>query len=108
MDREKEAQYLQFALDNPNILCSEVPHELLEEASSDDEPTKWFEEFFAAGYTQWLKEKYGRRARFFEQRINNAIMVLWLRAGRLHTNMLMDVADPDLSQPFFSDEGLYD
>jgi hypothetical protein len=34
--------------------------------------------------------------------VNNAILVLWLRACRLYTNGLLGLADPDLGKQFFS------
>ena len=43
------------------MLCFEAPLEILEEAASEAEPTKFMEEFFAAGYTGWLSRKMGRQ-----------------------------------------------
>ena len=106
MDSAQEQKYLQMALNNPDILCSEAPLEILEACSDDVEPTPFLEEFFGAGYSNWIYEKYGRRLP--QERINNAIIVLWNRACRLHTNILTDIEAPDLAQPFFSDEGLYE
>ena len=106
MDATQEEQYLQLALNNPNLLCSEAPMEILEACSSEAEPTSFLEEFFATGYTQWLLQKYRRRLP--QERVNNAIIVLWNRACRLHTNIITGVKDPDWDQPFFSDEGLYE
>ena len=37
--------------------------------------------------------------------MNQAILVLWLRACLLNTDHLLDVRDAGM--PFFSDEGLY-
>lgn len=105
MDRAKEKHYLQMALDIPNMLCSEAPIEILEACSSEAEPTDFMEEFFATGFTQWALQKYGLR--FPQERINNAIIVLWHRACRLHTSSLLGNRDPDEDRPFFSDEGLY-
>ena len=34
--------------------------------------------------------------------VNNAILVLWLRACRLYTNGLLKIPDPDLEREFFS------
>jgi hypothetical protein len=106
MDSAQEDQHLQLAMDHPDMLCSEAPLEILEACSSEAEPTRFLEEFFAAGYTQWLWQKYGRRLP--KERVNNAIIVLWNRACRLHTNIITGVKDPDRDKPFFSDEGLYD
>lgn len=105
MSPELEEHYLQLALNNANMLCSEAPVEILEACAADAEPTKFLEEFFAAGYSQWILEKYGRRLP--QERINNAIIVLWHRACRLHTNLLLHVPDPDRDTPFFCDQGLY-
>ena len=101
MDSAQEQKYLQITLNNPDILCSEAPLEILEACSDDVEPTPFLEEFFGAGYSNWIYR------RLPQERINNAIIVLWNRACRLHTNILTDVETPDLDQPFFSDEGLY-
>ena len=35
MDAEKQQHYIQMARGNPNMLCSEVPEEILEQASYD-------------------------------------------------------------------------
>ena len=106
MDAAQEEQFLQLALNNPGLLCSEAPSEILVACTDDAEPTPFLEEFFGTGYSGWAYEKYGFR--FPQDRINNAIIVLWNRACRLHTNQIMGVPDPDLEKPFFSDEGLYD
>ena len=107
MDSAREAYYLQFAADNPEILCSEVPDELLEQAATEAEPTPFFEEFFAVGYSGWLAKKYGRRIRFPQDRVNAAILVLWYRAVLLNTDRILGVQDVDPTAPFFSDEGLH-
>ncbi len=100
-----EAHYLQSAVNNPHLLCSEAPIEILEACSAEAEPTRFLEDYFAAGYNQLVLEKYGRRLP--EQQVNNAIIVLWLRACRLRTSLLLGNQDPDSCKPFFSDEGLY-
>ena len=100
-----EAHYLQSAVNNPHLLCSEAPIEILEACSAEAEPTRFLEEYFAAGYNQLVLEKYGRRLP--EQRVNNAIIVLWLRACRLRTCLLLGNQDPDSRKLFFSDQGLY-
>ena len=106
MDPAREEEYLRLAAGNAGMLCSEAPMEVLEACSSEIEPSSFLEEFFAAGYSQWVLETYGRRLP--QERINNAIIVLWLRACRLHTSILLGTPDPDWDKPFFSDEGLYE
>lgn len=105
MDRATEEEYLRLAVNNANMLCSESPREILDACSAEIEPTSFLEDFFSAGYSQWVLETYGRRLP--QERINNAIIVLWLRACRLHTSLLLGVQDPDWDRPFFSDVGLY-
>ncbi len=107
MDSAKEAYYLQFAADNPEILCSEVPLDLLEEAATEAEPTPFFEQFFGVGYSGWLAKKHGRRIRFPQERINAAILVLWYRAILLNTDRIVGTHEVDADGPFFSDEGLH-
>ena len=102
-----EQHYIQLAAENPNMRCSEAPEEILEASAADSEPTRFLEEFFAAGYTQWCKENHGSRMAPTKLQVNNAIIVLWLRACRLRTSLLVGVPDPDWDKPFFSDEGLY-
>ena len=104
MDPALEEHYLQMAQNNPNMLCSEVPVEILEACSAEAEPTRFLEEFFATGYTHWLIQKYGRRLP--QEYINNGILILWLRACRLHTSLITGVTDPDWETPFFANEGL--
>ena len=106
MDPSKEEEYVQLALNNPGMLCSEAPLEILNACSSEAEPTKFLEDFFAAGYSGWIIEKYKRRLP--QERINNAIIVLCLRASQLHTNLILGIQDPSWTKPFFSDEGLYE
>jgi hypothetical protein len=105
MDAARERHYLQLAMDRPDLLCSEAPREILEACSADAEPTPFLEEFFGTGYSNWIYQKYGRRLP--KERINNAILVLWHRACRLHTGILTGVESADGERPFFSDEGLY-
>lgn len=106
MDPDHEEQYLHLAMNNADLLCSEAPLEILEACSSEAEPTQFLEEFFATGYTQWILQEYGRRLP--KDRVNNAIIVLWNRACRLHTSTITGEKDPDWDKPFFSDEGLYE
>ena len=106
MDSAREEQYLRLALNKADMLCSEAPADILEACAYDAEPTPFLEEFFGTGYSEWLYQKHGRRLP--QQWINNAIIVLWHRACRLHTNILIGKEDPDWNKPFFSDEGLYE
>ena len=109
MDTEREEHYLKWAMDNPDVICSEVPTEIFETASySGDEPTKFLTDFFATGHTQWLAQKHGRRMQFSKDRINAAVIVLWIRACRLQTSHILGRRDPNWDKQLFSDEGLYD
>lgn len=107
MDPAMEEQFLQLAAENPEMLCSQAPVEILEASASDAEPTKFLEEFFATGYTAWLTKKHGRRLHLPKEHIDRAIIVLWLRACFLNTNRLLGRIGGDEDKPFFSDEGLY-
>ena len=102
---EEESKYIQLALNQSEMLCSEAPLEILEACASEAEPTKFMEDFFATGYSQWVLENRGHRVP--QEIINNAILVLWLRSCRLHTSILLEEKDPDWNKPFFSDTGLY-
>ena len=102
---EAENSYIQLALEHSAMLCSEAPPEILEACASEAEPTKFMEAFFATGYSQWVLENRGHRLP--QEIINNAILVLWLRACRLHTSILLEEQEPDWDKPFFSDTGLY-
>ena len=69
-----------MAQDRPNMLCSEVPIELLENClHASDEPTEFLSNLFRLGHTQWLSKKYGQGVQVSKDRMNNAIIVLWLR-----------------------------
>ena len=103
---EEESKYIQLALNQSEMLCSEAPLEILEACASEAEPTKFMEDFFATGYSQWVLENRGHRLP--QEIINNAILVLWRRACRLHTSILLEEKDPDWNKPFFSDTGLYE
>ena len=107
MDLSDEERYRNIAGDQPDILCSQVPQELLVEAASEAEPTPFFEEFFATGYIGWLANKHGRRIRPPQVQIDRAILVLWYRACLLSTGRLLGQSNEFDDQPFFSDEGLY-
>ena len=103
-----EQHYLHMAVESPGMLCSEATAEILEAAASEAEPTKFMEEFFATGHLQWLAQHYGRKVHLGKDQLNNAIVVLWLRACRLNTCRLLGRTDEDWDKPFFSDEGLYE
>ena len=104
MDEEN----IQLAMNNPTMLCSEAPLEVLEAATMGEEPTRLLREFFATGHLQWLAQHHGRKVRLGKEQLNNAIVVLWLRACRIHTCRLLGRTDEDWDKPFFSDEGLYE
>ena len=97
-----------MATDHPDMLGSEAPMEVLEVASSVDEPTEFLGNFFANGYIQRLSKKYGRRVHLSQDRINNAIVVLWVKSCRLHTNRMLGRPNEELGKPLFCDELLYD
>ncbi|PKB70907.1 MAG: hypothetical protein BZY87_08425 [SAR202 cluster bacterium Io17-Chloro-G6] len=107
MDRETEARLLKMAMEQPDITCGDAPAEILEAASAEAEPTPFMEEYFASGYSEWLAVKHGRRINIPQNITNRAILVLWNRAGLLHTDRLMGQSSPDADKPFFDDEGLY-
>ena len=104
MDREREEYYIDFAAENPELLCSEAPDEILEACAADAEPTAFMEEFLATGHSQWILLKYRRRLP--QAIINNNILQLWIRACRLHTRKLTGETDPDWNKPFFSIEDM--
>lgn len=107
MDTATEQNYLQKALDHPDITCAEAPQEILESAASEVEPTFFMEEYFAAGHAAWLAMKYGRAIHLPKDRMDRAIIVLWHRACVLNTARLLGEEMRDADKPFFSDEGLY-
>jgi hypothetical protein len=109
MNPDQEEVFIRAALDNPNMLCSEAPVEILKESSfAGDEPTRFLMDFFAAGHTQWLAQTYGQPAAAFQKdRVDRAALVLWIRACDLYTSHQYHRPDPNWVQPFFSDEGLY-
>ena len=104
MDREQEEYYMDFAAENPEMLCSEAPDDILEACAADAEPTAFLEEFFAAGHSQWILMTYGRRLP--QAMVNNNILQLWIRACRLHTRKLTGEHEPDWAKPFFSIEDM--
>ena len=107
MGRETEARFLKMALEQPDITCAQVPEEILEAASAEAEPTPFMEEYFATGHAGWLAVKHGRRISLPQNLIDRAILVLWNRAGLLHTDHLLGQPSADADKPFFDDEGLY-
>ena len=107
MDQKTEARFLNMALEHPKMTCAEAPDEILEAASAEAEPTPFLEEYFATGYAEWLAVKHGRRMSLPQNLVNRAILVLWNRAGLLHTDRLLGQSSPDAEKPFFDDEGLY-
>jgi hypothetical protein len=108
MDPRKQEQYLQMAADNPGLLCSEIPIELLEASAEDTvEPSKFYVDFLITGHTRWLLQKFGDVPRS-ESQIWDTMVLLWLKAYRLYTSHVLGREDPEWNKPFFSDEGLYD
>jgi hypothetical protein len=109
IEPQQEEHYIQMASDNPSMLCSEAPVEILEAASyAGDEPTPFLTSFFTAGHTQWLAQRYGQRVSAFEEeRIERAVILLWIRACELYTSRVYGRPDLEWDKPFFSDEGLY-
>ena len=107
MDPAMEEHFLSLAAENPGMTCSEAPVEILEASAADAEPTKFLEEFFAAGYNGWLALKFGRRIHPPQERIDRAIIVLWFRACLLNTDRILSRNEVEPNQPFFSDDGLY-
>ena len=108
MDPRKREHYLRMAANNPGLLCSEIPLELLEASAEDTvEPSKFYVDFLITGHTRWLLQKFGDVPRSDHQ-IRDAMVLLWLRAYRLYTNQVLGREDPEWSKPFFSEEGLYD
>lgn len=107
VDSESARKYLEMARERPAIICADVPLEVLEAATDDDnEPSPFMQDFLEAGHRQWLIQTQGR-VRKSEQMVKNAVVVLWVRATRLYNNRSLNRPDPDEAQPFFSDEGLY-
>lgn len=104
-----EPAYLQLALEQPQLLCSAAPPEILQACSfAGEEPTAFLRDFFAAGYTQWVWQTQGIRIDFDQERIARAVILLWIRACHLYTSLEYNRPNPDWAKPFFSDEGLYD
>ena len=98
--REQEPEYLRLAESAPGMLCREAPPEILEACALDNEPTPFLERFFEAGVRAHARQAHGRELP--QLYVNNAILVLWLRACRLYTNGLLGIDDPDWGREFFS------
>lgn len=91
------------------MVCSDAPAEILEAAAfSGEEPTNFMKDFLAAGHKEWLYRTYGQRLHLDRERIDRAVVVLWIRACDLYTRLTFDPPNPEGTRPFFSDEGLYD
>ena len=109
LDPDTQQSYIRLAQEQPNLLCSQAPFQILQASSyAGDEPTPFLRDFFAAGYVQHRSEIFGRRMDFDQEIIDRAVCVLWFRACALYTSHQTGVTGPDWDQPFFSDEGLYD
>ena len=107
MDPATERRYMVMARDRPDLLCSEVPKDLLLETVSDEnEPSDFIQEFLETGHTQWRISKFGRLGRG-KQQVKDAVVVLWIRAMRLNSSHHLGRYDPDWDKPFFSDEDLH-
>ena len=96
----QESEYIQLAEVSPTMLCRDAPPEILEACALDNEPTPFLEQFFEAGIRAHARMQHGRELP--QMYVNNAILVLWLRACRLYTNDLLGAIDPDLEKEFFS------
>ncbi|MDE0719240.1 MAG: hypothetical protein OSB75_01615 [Dehalococcoidia bacterium] len=107
MTRESQDEYIQMAVDNPEMTCADAPADILEFASAEQEPTPFMEAYFAAGHGAWLTVKHGRRIAIPQNLLDRAILVLWNRAGLLNTDRILGQTNPDAEKPFFSDEDLY-
>ncbi len=96
----QEPDYIQLAESTPEMLCCDAPAEILEACALDNEPTPFLERFFEAGIRAYARHEHGRELP--QMYVNNAILVLWLRACRLYTNGLLGIPDPDSDKRFFS------
>ena len=101
-----EEFYLSMALKYPDLMCREAPVDVLEAASTVDEPTQFLVDFFGTGHTQWLSRKHGREAYLGKERLRKVVVVLWRRACQLHTSYILGIPDPDLDKPFFTEPEL--
>ena len=107
MEPDREKYFLRMATEQPDILCADVPAEILEACGLVVEPTDFLEQYFAAGHSAWLAHKHGRSINKPQMLVNQAILVLYRRACLLYTDRLMGQGSPDVDKPFFSDEDLY-
>ena len=102
-----EERCLQMAVECPDLLCLEVPEEVLAAAADDDvEPSEFLRNFLETGYSQWFLQKHGRQVPSRKELVDNATVLLWLRARRLNISRVLGRADAEWDKPFFSDEGL--
>ena len=107
MEPDREQHFLRMATEQPGILCSDAPAEILEACAVEVEPTDFLEQYFAAGHSAWLAHKHGRSINKPQILVNQAILVLYRRACLLNTSRLMGQTSEYADQPFFSDEELY-
>jgi len=104
---EDQSRYLELAAQNPNMLCSEAPPEILQASSfAGDEPTAFLFEFFATGYNQWHLRTHGFSIDFDQERVARGVLLLWFRACDLYTSLEYERPHSDWSKEFFSDVGL--
>ena len=96
MDPALREHYLQMARDNPNMLCSDVPAEVLAETAYDDsDPSELLRAFLEVGFNWWLTEKHGGSIILPESMLRDALTVLWDRTCRLYNSHLLVQDDPD-------------
>lgn len=107
MEPDREQHFLRMASEEPDILCRNVPEEILEACGVEIEPTDFLEQYFAAGHSAWLAHKHGRSINKPQILVDQAILVLYRRACLIYTARIMGNSGPDADQPFFSDDGLY-
>ena len=107
MEPDREQHFLHLATEQPDILCSDAPDEILEACAVEVEPTDFLEQYFAAGHSAWLALKHGRSINKPQILANQAILVLYRRACLLNTARLLGQTTEYADQPFFSDEDLY-
>ena len=107
LNPDNQRDYLAMAREQPNILCSQVPRQLLEAASWDgEEPSPFLVDLLSTGYVEWLAEETGQRMRLPKEILDQVVLALWNRACHLHTSLLLGSDHPDWDKPFFSDEGI--
>ncbi len=76
MDPALREHYLQMARDNPNILCSQVPVEILAETAYDDsDPSELLKGFLEAGFNQWVAQKHGPNMNLPQSMVRDALTV---------------------------------